>query len=353
MFRSLAVLALTTILTVGTAPATTSPQPIWDASTRAQVLTKAEEELGQYFFTDRIPKLRAAIEAHRSAYLQITDPTKFASAVTAGMYAVAHDKHIGLWYSATYMPDDQKPTPADEVQRTYFEHYINYGYEGVLRLQGNIGYLHLRGFAGMPGAKKTIDGTMALLDHTDALIIDLRGNGGGDPRSLDYLMGYFFSKPTELTSIVWKEHGKTTLHRQFSAASIGGVRYLNKPVYVLIDDRTISCAEQFAYDMKSLHRAQLIGKTTAGGANPGRVYRLTSHFGLFVPLGQAKNPYTGSNWEGIGVSPDVPTTPKGALLDAYRRALKVAKDAFPDATAHRSDLLKDPAKALHESLPMM
>jgi C-terminal processing protease CtpA/Prc len=227
---------------------------------------------------------------------------------------------------------------------------LNYGYAAAIRLAGNVGYLRLDEFGPMPQSKGAIDAAMALLGNTDALIIDVRANHGGDPDSLDYLMGYFYAKPTELTGILITQ-GKPQLYKQFSEAHVAGARYLGKPLYVLTSDHTFSCAEQFAYDMKSLHRATLVGKTTGGGANPGGFVPLDPHFAIFVPLGRAVNPYTQTNWEGVGVVPDVPAESPAALLVAYTQALGASGNAFDEAAAARAEALKDPQKALAASMP--
>jgi len=227
----------------------------------------------------------------------------------------------------------------------------NFGYAGAIVLRGNVGYIRLDGFGSMPASKGAIDSAMALVAHTDALIFDVRANHGGDPDSLDYLMGYFYAKPTQLTSILMTHGSTSQLYKQFSAARVSGLRYLGKPLYVLTSDHTFSCAEQFAYDMKSLHRATLVGATTGGGANPGDSVRLDDHFAIFVPLGRAVNPYTNTNWEGVGVSPDVQTVAAAALLEAYTRALTASNDSFDEAALARARALKDPSAALQASLP--
>ncbi len=180
--------------------------------------------------------------------------------------------------------------------------------------------------------------------NTDALIIDLRKNGGGDPDSLDYWMGYFFATSTELTSIRWTTP-KPHVDRQFSAAQIGGDRYL-KPIYVLTSSHTFSCAEQFTYDLKALHRATIVGEVTGGGANPGDFRRLSDHFAVFIPTGQAYNPYTKTNWEHTGIMPDVRTSSAQALVSAYTIALKSDTDNFDTLVYERAEILKNPAGVL-------
>lgn len=333
------------------ASATPAATPEWTPAMRAQVLTSAEKELGNYFFTDKIAVLRGALEAHRSGLLQIADPQKFSDAVTKDLQAVSHDKHLALWYLPIAAPlVSAKPTAADIERINAGAHYLDYGYQGTLRLHGNVGYLNLSGFFDMPQVRPTIDSAMALVAHTDALIIDLRDNNGGDPTAVDYLLGYFFAKRVEVTGFVWKHNGTITGEPRFSA-SVTGARYLNRPVYLLINNATISGGEQFAYDMKTLHRAQLIGATTAGAANPGDALYINDHFRIFVPNGIARSPSTGTSWEGVGISPDVAIAPKRALLEAYTRALRAADNSFPGAVAGRDAALKNPAAALNESLP--
>jgi retinol-binding protein 3 len=318
---------------------------------RGAILDGAAKAIGNYTFPEKIPALRAELAANRVAYLQIEDPKAFAKAVSDGLYAVAHDKHLRV----NYLPFAQaaKAGQPDAGMAHYMQmlELKNYGYVAALRLAGNVGYVKLDGFGPMPQSKAAIDAAMTMMAHTDALVIDVRGNHGGDPDSLDYLMGYFYAKPVELTSILMTDGTKSQLFKQFSEANVAGPRYLNKPLYVLISDHTFSCAEQFAYDMKSLHRATLFGKTTGGGANPGGFVPLDDHFAIFIPRGRAINPYTKTNWEGVGVAPDVPTEPEGALLAAYTQALGAAKDSFDEVAASRAEALKDPAKALQASLP--
>jgi hypothetical protein len=346
-------------LLLGVAPATApvaSPPataaPAFSSADRAAVIDAAEKALNDYVFQSRLAAMRQVLEANRAAYLQIADPQAFSDAVTKDLYRVAHDKHVRLEYSDVVIaPNTDHPSSADINQVVQMFTSRNFGLLGTLRLRGNIGYLHLGNFGPMPQSKAAIDAAMTMVGHTDALVIDVRHNGGGDPDSLDYLMGYFYSRPTELTSIVMVSNGKSTTQRQFTAATVAGQRYLGKPLYVLTDDMTFSCAEQFAYDMKSLHRALLIGTTTGGGANPGGFVRLSDHFSIFVPLGYARNPYTKTNWEGVGVVPDVQTDAPGALLNAYQRALTSAADRFPQVRAERQRAIADPAAALKQSLP--
>jgi len=106
---------------------------------------------------------------------------------------------------------------------------------------------------------------------------------------------------------------------QVAGTRFGGER----PLYVLTSKGTFSGGEELAYDLKCLRRAQLIGETTGGGANPtGPPNELDDGFRIFVPWGRPINPVTKTNWEGVGVTPDVSVPASAALEEAHRRALQ-------------------------------
>jgi C-terminal processing protease CtpA/Prc len=105
---------------------------------------------------------------------------------------------------------------------------------------------------------------------------------------------------------------------------VPGTRYgPDKPVYVLTSRRTFSGAEEFAYNLQTRKRAVIVGDTTGGGAHPGGMRRVTDHFGVWVPSGRAINPITGTNWERVGVRPDLAAPADSALRVAQVAALRV------------------------------
>jgi len=325
----------------------------FDAAQRSSIIDGIQKAMSSYIDPQVTNAVREKLDADRTTLTAIGDPEAFAKAVSEELHAAGHDKHLNLVYSAELPPpsdDPGKPTKEQLAHVLQSDRVHNGGVRGAYWLPGNIGYINLRGFPGLNEASQhSIDAAMATVANTDALIIDLRKNGGGDPDSLDYWMGYFFAKPTELTSIHWIT---PTPHvdRQFSAAKIAGPHY-DKPIYVLTSARTFSCAEQFAYDMQSLKRATLIGETTGGGANPGGFNRLDAHFAVFVPNGRAYNPYTKTNWEGTGVRPEIAVASSDALLKAYTTALQNSTNSFDELVVERTEILKDPAAVLKPYFP--
>lgn len=322
-----------------------SATPDFTVQTRAQLLDAVSGQLRDYIHPDVAQTVRDQLQQDRATLIAIPAPDDFARAVTADMRSAGHDKHLALVYSADLLPPDQNPTPAEVAHDRESTILHNAGIRNVQWLPGNIGYIRITGFpSGGASTEHAIDAAMAVVAHTDALIVDLRHNGGGDPDSLDYWMGYFFDKRTELTSIKWTSP-KPHVDLQFSASKIGGSHYL-KPIYVLTSSRTFSCAEQFTYDLKVLRRASIVGETTGGGANPGDFRRLDPHFAIFIPTGQAYNPYTKTNWEGVGVAPDVASPAPDALVNAYTLTLRNAANSFDELVLERQSVLKDPAATL-------
>ena len=197
----------------------------------------------------------------------------------------------------------------------------NFGFEKAERLEGNVGYLELRMFMPAELGGETAAAAMNLLANTDALIIDVRKNGGGEPSMVALVSSYLFGpEPVHLNDLYFRPDDST--HQWWTLPHVPGLRYEGKPVYVLTSKRTFSAAEEFTYNLKCLKRATIVGETTGGGAHPGGIEKVHEHFGVFVPSGRAINPITKTNWEGTGVAPDVPVAADRALPTAHLAALR-------------------------------
>jgi hypothetical protein len=321
------------------------PDRMIDAAAREEVIEGALQKLAKsYVFPDVAKRMAEAIHRRMASgeYDSITSAEKFATTLTANLQAVSHDRHLRVRYSYETLPErkkgaEDKPGAEEIEQFRQFCRRTNYGFEKVERLPGNVGYLDLRGFFDPAGGGDTVAGTMNFLANSDALIIDLRQNGGGDPAMIQLICSYLFDgEPVHLNDIYWRPDDST---RQFwTLPYVPGRRYVDREVYVLTSKETFSGAEEFTYNLKNLKRATVVGETTGGGANPGGSERINAHFGLFVPMGRAINPITRTNWEGTGVTPDVAVPADQALKTAQIMALKKLRAQAKDA--HRADDLK-------------
>lgn len=293
---------------------------------KAQTIQDLEKAMTEgYAFPSVATKAVVALEDHVKAhdYDSITDGKAFAMQLTKDLNAVCHDAHLHLQYSEQPLPvrkDRGAPSPAEIKANQDWEHYVNSGFGKVERMDGNIGYISFRNFMDPNLAKRPIKAAMEFLADTDALIIDIRQNGGGSPETVQLICSYFFGgQPVHLNDLVQRDGKREEF---WTLKKVDGPRYLNKDIYVLTSKRTGSAAEEFSYNLKNLKRATIIGEPTWGGANPGGMYRLNDHFAVFVPHAHAENPITHSNWEGTGVLPDIAVDPKDGLSTAYQMALK-------------------------------
>lgn len=260
-------------------------------------------------------------QATTDAFAHDRDPEAFAQALTAELRRVSGDGHFRINYSAQPipLPDAHAPAPYEEDDDSWAGPAINHGFESVRRLDGDIGYLDLRVFAPPRIAADMLQSAMTLLAQSRALIIDLRNNGGGDS-GMDLLMAaYLLDQPAEMSAIYDRPTDRLT--RTMSPVWVPGRRFGgSKPVYVLISHKTFSAAEAFAYDLQAMKRITVVGEASGGGAHPYERRRLSDHFLIKLPEMRSINPITGTDWQGVGVKPDVPTAPELALDKALELA---------------------------------
>ncbi|HVQ38525.1 MAG TPA: S41 family peptidase [Pyrinomonadaceae bacterium] len=310
-----------------------------DAAARTAVIDSLVKNLNEsYVFPDVAKKMEASLrERAGKEYEQITSAKAFAETLTKDLQAVSNDKHLRVRYSFNPIPvrvERGEPTAAEREEARLNFQWRNHSFNKVERLPGNIGYLEFGGFFDPEFGGETVAAAMNFLNNTDALIIDLRQNGGGDPAMVALICSYLFGpEPVHLNDLYWRPANRTD--EFWTRKEIPGKRYLNKDVYVLTSKRTFSGAEEFSYNLKNLKRATIVGETTGGGAHPGSGVRLSEHFGMFVPSGRAISPITKTNWEGTGVKPDVEVPADQALTVARLMALKksVTKLTNPDFKA--------------------
>lgn len=273
-----------------------------------------------YVFPEKATEAGKAIRAKAAAgdYKSISDPTAFAQKLREDTNAVLADAHFRIRFSAAKLPErvERREPSEEEVNARISQiRQTNAGYEKVERLTGNIGYMELRQFAQADYVPRPAAAAFNFVSETDALIIDLRRNGGGDPSAVQLFCSYLFGEtPVHLNSIYFRPTNETT--EFWTLKDLDGPRYVDKPVYVLTSSRTGSGAEECAYNLKNLKRAIIVGEVTWGGANPGGTVRLNDHFDAFIPVGRAINPITKTNWEGVGVQPDVACPADEALVRA-------------------------------------
>ena len=238
------------------------------------------------------------------------------------------DKHLRVFV----LPPEVEQTEEELAKaRRRFEERArstNFGFRRIEVLDDNIGYLDLRKFADPRVAGSTAVAAMGVLANVDALIFDVRNNSGGSPYMVQLLASYLLEEPPLHLNDHYVRSSDLT-RQYYSFPWLPGQRRPDIPVFVLTSDHTFSAAEGFAYLLQSLERAIIIGESTAGGAHPVKVVGLGNGLAVSIPFATTINPVTKTNWEGVGVVPDITV----AAEDALRTAITEAKNAVA-ATSH-------------------
>jgi hypothetical protein len=279
----------------------------------------------------------------RGEYAGIRSAEALADSLTTQLRAISHDGHLRI---LAHEPTARGASPpeagllfaSEDAWRT-----ANYGFERVERLPGNIGYLEARIFFSEEASAPTIAAAMNFLAHTEALVIDLRRHTGGEPETVRHLISYLLSPDSTLINqIHWRLRGETESY--WSRSELPGSRYgPDRPVFVLTSARTVSAAEELAYDLKHMDRATIVGETTEGAANPAPLLPLTPRFSIRLPTGRVINPITRGNWEGKGVEPDIAVPARQALAAAHIAAVEAILTRTTDPSRRRQleGLLRD------------
>ena len=294
-----------------------------------------------YLYPDVAGKMAALLSKNldNGVYKTIDDPKIFANRLTGELFAVSRDKHLEVLFGPESVSETKKEASRKETVETINSELErgrknNFGFKEVKLLEGNIGYLHLTRFYDVKYGGETAANAMNFLSNADALIIDLRQNGGGDSSMVQLLTSYLFdSKPVHLNDFYLRDGEKQTQIQEWTLPYVPGRRRPDSDVYILTAYRTFSAGEHFVYNLKTFQRATIVGETTGGGAHTVAYQIINDRFLLKVPNGRPINQVTKSNWEGTGIKPDIETPPGDALLAAQIKALEklTARTDSPDA----------------------
>lgn len=326
-----------------------------DPTANTEIVSKLIKQLkDNYVFPDLADKICLRLEKGlaNGEYNGITEGEFLAYTLTTHMQEMGNDEHLWVRWHPVPLPSggDALRLNQDwlEDQRREAE-LDNFGFRKVERLAGNVGYLDIRKFHKVEWAGETAAAAMNFVANTSALIIDLRKCLGGFPGMVALVSSYLFgNEPVHLSSIYWREEDFT--QQYWTSPYVPGKRFIDKPVFLVIGKDTFSAGEGFAYSLRNLQRATLIGETTDGGAHPGASYRLHAHFEAFIPVGKTIDPISRENWQGIGVIPDISVPTQDAFQVAYRLALKTIIKDLNNPESKPLRLLLVEAQAALESL---
>ncbi|HVG29519.1 MAG TPA: S41 family peptidase [Pyrinomonadaceae bacterium] len=287
------------------------------------------------------------------------DPVQLADALTRDLREIGKDKHLYVRYDPSSADAPVVTTDAwdRERQRNREERRRNAAgaradvmepdarqleslrrsnnyFRRVERLDGNVGYVDLGGFAPGRAARETAAGVMAFLANADAVIIDLRRCPGGAGDMVEFLSSYFFTpEPRVLLNMYFRPTDTTV--PSATVADLPGRRMPSTDLYILTSGTTASACEAFPYGLQQYGRARVVGEPSAGAGYANSLEMIGGGFTLSVSVGRPQHPRTGKGWEGVGVQPDTRVPADKALAAAHAEALKKLAAATGDETRRR------------------
>ena len=302
------------------------------------VVTEMRRLLGaNYVLAEVRPKLDAALaKGLAEGRYDTSDPAVLLERVNADLTSVAHDKHLSLEYNPREsselaaalaaqagQPENDTPSPEQirQAQRR------NHGFTEMKVLPGNVRYVNMQGFVWVgPKSAEAYDNVMRFLKEGDAVIIDLRQNGGGSPESVQYLVSHFMEPNRPL--MTFHMAGNQT-DRTATLANLPAGRMVGKPLYVLTSGRSASAAEEFTGHIAGYKLGELIGATTAGAGFRNQFFPLPGGYLVSISVGRAVLASTGKDWEGVGIAPTTAVDPEKALQVAQIHAMRRLASGAP------------------------
>lgn len=280
-------------------------------------------------------RMARALRRTRTKWRAYPSEQAFAEAVTSWLRKESGDGHLALDFSAQPIASNAAGSTFAEAEiERYYGRGVNHGVRRFEWLEQRIGLLELTVFPPPALAADVIASAMTVAAQGDALIIDLRNNGGG-METANLVAGYLLPPGSPMSGTYDRPSNRLTA--QVSPGAVPGRRFgESKPLYILTSRKTFSAAEALAYDLQALKRAVIVGERTGGGANPFEYRIVHPHFALSLPEQRSVNPITGTNWQGTGVKPDVAVSATMALDTALALARKAI--AMPPSTPDLNDL---------------
>lgn len=292
-----------------------------------------------YVFPEKAKEMSDLIQKNKKEgkYDLLTHPMEFSEQITKDLISVSNDKHIRFMFSpdrVAMMRERMNETEPNIEEMKKDLGQENFGFKEVKILDGNIGYIKLNGFTDASVGGDAASAAMNFVSYTDAIIFDLRENGGGSPSMIQFLTSYLYGEGESIHLNNFYYRPMDAITQTWTLPFVPGKRNPKAQVFVLTSNYTFSAAEEFTYNLKNLKRGTIVGEVTGGGAHPGGMHIIAESFVCFIPNGRAINPISNTNWEGVGVIPDVKVSKDDALGKAHSMAL----DSLMKSTSNENEI---------------
>jgi hypothetical protein len=308
--------------------AQTGPRAAAPAASRTvdarQVVSDVRRVIAErYVLPERRPALDAVLaEGLLSGRYATGDAAALAERINEDLARVGQDRHLNFRFdpdaAALFAGGGREPDPAAYERGARAR---NYGIRELRVLPGNVRYMAYDGFdwTGDTSAA-ALETAMRFLSGGDAVIIDIRRNGGGSPEAVQYITSHFMAANQPL--MTFHMNGSETPDRTATLAEVPAGRMIGRPLYVLTSRTSASAAEEFAGHVAGYRLGELVGENTAGAGFRNELVPIQGKFILSVSVGRAVLASTGRDWEAVGHAPTLATPVAGALDVAHSAALR-------------------------------
>ncbi|MBC7693967.1 MAG: S41 family peptidase [Burkholderiales bacterium] len=265
-------------------------------------------------------------------YDKITDPNMLADVLNKDILSIHNDEHFYIEYNPKLAKE--LSVPPDSIylaEQLKTNKAKNYGFKKIEILNGNIGYIDLSYFASLnPESEKTANAAFQVLSNCKAIIIDLRYGMGGQPEMVCCIAKHFLKENTHILQSNFRSLDRD--YNYYSEPDDNYTSLYNTPLYILTSYKTFSAAELLSYSLQNVNRVKIVGEQTRGGAHSAPKALLYNGFIIALSLGKATSKATNTNWERVGVTPDIKTTAENSLevaeLDIFENYFKHSKDSI-------------------------
>jgi hypothetical protein len=354
MRRSLLLcLAAVAAMPAGAQPRTASSgAPVAQAVNPQAVVAEVRRVIAaRYVLPERRPALDAVLaEGLRSGRYSVSDPAALAERINADLERVGKDRHLNFRYDpqqAAVMSAARNEAAPDTSGYERQVRARNHGVAELKVLPGNIRYMDYRGFDWIgPESRAALNTALQFLSGGEAVIIDLRRNGGGSPQAVQHLVSHFMEADKPL--VTFHMNGEASPNSLATLRELQVPRMVGKPLYVLTSGASASAAEEFTGHVGGYRLGELVGETTAGAGFRNEIVPVAGGFILSVSVGRAVLASTGKDWEAVGHAPTMPVPVAAALDTAQAHALRRLAAAAAPADKARLEAIADALAARTE-----
>lgn len=289
-------------------------------------VTEALAELVRehYLFPDKAESLALQVENWAASLAELETTEELANALTELLQKATDDGHFRVM-PRVFTPEELAAAPEDRWKHMMPGASSNFGFRSVEVADGTA-VITLNSLEYIEWSLPTAVAAMEFVRHAEQVVFDVRGCRGGDPELIGLFAGYFLGpSPVKLGSVQWRDGTPETLWSDPERASFQFDPEVD--LVVVVGPETASGGEALADHLQAPGRALVVGQQTAGGAHRIKEFQLSANLVARIPSGYTVNAFTGTNWQGTGVTPDILVSSDTEVLDAAINAAAQPKNA--------------------------